>query len=223
MKRISLMTTAICAAIWTAPASATDPDAPAAFNWTGGYVGASVGYGWGDSTLDFDVINYIVPYDPDGFMGGVHAGYNHQFSNDVVLGVEADFQLSGMGSSNVLGISNGVPGGAYRYYSEQKWNAALRARLGYAADRFLPYLAGGLAVAQYEHGESVNDPFSATGTYLGWTVGAGLEFAATENVVLRTEYRYADFGSQHFVVPGWFSHVVDLKSQDVRFGISYRF
>ncbi len=64
------------------------------FNWTGGYVGAQAGYLWGDGHYRFDDGSYADP-NPDGFLGGFYAGYNYQMSNNIVLGVDADFAWTG--------------------------------------------------------------------------------------------------------------------------------
>lgn len=221
-----LLVSAVTAMVSATTAFADDADAQsrARFDWSGGYVGASVGYGWGASKLDYDNSTYFARLDPGGFFGGVYAGFNRQLANRVVVGLEGDVQISGIGSSNVLGYNGGVDL-FRRFFSDQEWNAALRARLGYAADRFMPYLAGGLAVARYGHGETQHPvtAFSTEATYLGWTAGVGLEFAATDNVIVRAEYRYSDFGSRRFENTATFPHVVDLESSDLRFGVSYKF
>ncbi|EFG9153021.1 porin family protein, partial [Escherichia coli] len=101
---------------------------------------------------------------------------------------------------------------------------AARLRAGYAFDRFLPYVAGGVAFADMDH--TLVGPLEAyrfSDTYTGWTIGAGLEYALTDNVILRSEYRYTDFGSADFAVPTGEENKVDLKSHDVRLGISYKF
>src|SRR3989442_9158644 len=74
------------------------PPAGGLYNWTGVYVGANVGYGWRDGSVDFAPGNaaatdfftaiggrLIVPDSittkPGGFLGGLHFGYNYQFGN----------------------------------------------------------------------------------------------------------------------------------------------
>ena len=221
-----LLVSAVTAMVSVTAASADDADvqSQARFDWTGEYVGASIGYGWGNSKLDYDNSGYFARLDPSGFAGGIYAGFNRQLANGVVVGLEGDIQISGVGSSNVLGYFGGVDL-FRRFFSDQEWNAALRARLGYAADRFMPYVAGGLAVARYGHGETEHPitAFSLDATYLGWTSGVGLEFAATEKLILRAEYRYSDFGSRRFTPTANYPHVVDLKSSDLRIGVYYKF
>ncbi|EFG9152987.1 porin family protein, partial [Escherichia coli] len=86
-----------------APAAAADMQAPEAvtelppgFSWTGAYVGAQAGYGWGDSSAIRSPVYARLPYDPDGFLGGVYVGFNYQFPNNIVLGLEGDVAISTM-------------------------------------------------------------------------------------------------------------------------------
>ncbi|WP_378947690.1 outer membrane protein [Mesorhizobium sp. ANAO-SY3R2] len=199
----------------------------AAYNWSGVYVGIQAGYAWGrsDYVEPFNT-DYQMEYDPKGGFGGVFVGYNWQLANNFVLGAEADVY-----GGNIKGTS------LYYYNDAQaddgfgtaklNWAGSVRARVGYSADRFLPYVAGGLAFGQYKYGGEVPDwdsRFSASRTYTGWTLGAGLEYAVTDNLIARFEYRYTDFGNKTITDPdGWWTNKVDLKTNDVRFGISYKF
>lgn len=70
MKSLLLGSAAI-AAVWATAASADDPQTQARFDWSGAYVGASIGYGWGSSKLDYDNSGYFASLDPRGFFGGV--------------------------------------------------------------------------------------------------------------------------------------------------------
>src|SRR5215831_16810122 len=96
------------------------PIAPAApvFSWTGFYIGANAGYGWGsgsvdfagsDSTLDAIARGQIpasLAGDPQGFVGGGQAGYNWQ-TGLLVLGLEADIQWTDIKKSAVLSTDIG--------------------------------------------------------------------------------------------------------------------
>ena len=175
--------------------------APAVFNWTGGYVGGQVGYLWGDGNFTSDA--GIADVGPDGWLGGIYVGYNYQMANNVVLGVDADFAWTGADDSSTAFVGLAPVG---RLDTELQWEGAVRARLGYAIDRFLPYVAGGVAFGHME-----GSAYDGSGVYqgsdsdtgVGWTIGAGVEYAFTDNVLFRTEYRYTDFGDFSGTVQGF--------------------
>jgi outer membrane immunogenic protein len=196
---------------------------PESFSWTGGYLGLSAGYGWGDSFVDFEGMDYNVDLEPKGFIGGAFAGYNYQFTNNVVFGVEGDAMYSDMDVSGVLGTFNGYPDPRSLYGVDIDWTASVRGRLGYAFDRFLPYVTAGVAFAHYDHSETQLAPASESATSTGWTVGAGVDYALTDNLFLKAEYRYSDYGSVDVDPAFWTAHSIDLDVSDVRIGIGYKF
>lgn len=190
------------------------------FTWEGIYIGVQGGYLWGTSSASFSGANSF-DFDPDGFIGGVYAGYNYQFANNVVLGIEADFNGSAADSDRITDSATGDFAS-----SDLNWVGTVRARLGYSYDRFLPYIAGGLAYADYEHNVSVAGVGSSSysDTYVGWTIGAGLEYAFTDNLTSRIEYRYTDFGEEDYSsTTNVGAHSVDLTSHEVMIGLAYKF
>jgi outer membrane immunogenic protein len=196
---------------------------PAGFVWTGGYVGLQAGYGWGDGDLSSDVGVVAAPADIDGWLGGVYAGYNHQLANNIVVGIDADIAWSGIdGFGQAFLFGTPVPGGGVDY--ELNWTGAVRAKLGYAVDRFLPYIAGGVAFAGadatvFTGGTPVQE---YSDTLVGWTVGVGVEYAFTDNLTGRAEYRYSDYGDLDFTEAGA-SGSFGFKTSDVRVGLAYKF
>jgi outer membrane immunogenic protein len=231
MRRILLASTLLCGmSSYVLAADAIVEDAVVelapAFNWTGAYIGGQVGYLWGDGHLEFDGDGFGDP-DPDGWQGGVYIGYNYQMANNVVLGVEADAMfgdVEGFGDGFQDDGTPATPGSGVQ--QDLNWNGAVRLRAGYAVDRFLPYIAGGVAFGDvdaeiFDTGVSVA---SFSETYVGWTIGAGVEYAFTDNMVGRFEYRYTDFGDEDFpatIDAEGFN--LDLSSSDVRFGLSWLF
>ncbi|RWB66940.1 MAG: porin family protein [Mesorhizobium sp.] len=195
-------------------------DVAPGFSWTGGYIGLQAGYAWGDGDIDQIGGPGFVETDPDGFLGGVYAGYNYQMSSNIVIGGELDFVSAGVDGSGQIFAAPGVPIPGAVATEELNWSGAARLRLGYAVDRFLPYIAGGVAFGDID--VSSNGGGSSFGdTFTGWTIGAGLDYAMTDNLLLRAEYRYTDFGSESFGDP--VNADVDLKTNEVRFGIAYKF
>lgn len=173
------------------------------FNWTGFYVGGHLGAAFSSSNSGLDVNGYnstgeVVPLrSRSSFIGGLALGYNWQF-NQVVLGVEGDISYLGYRSSNVSAFFAGDT----TYRARSDWFGTLRARFGFAADRALFYVTGGLALSDLKY--SVVDATSAppgTATInasksaaVGWTVGAGVEYAFSPNWTAKAEYLYASFG-----------------------------
>lgn len=225
----ALIVSASSGASFAADAITTTEPAPAplpvasAYNWSGAYIGGQIGYGWGNDKWSFQGIDYTVPAKPDGFLGGIYGGYNWQVGNGFVLGADADFTFSGMKKSGIDGDDAGTPDPTYGYGSKIDWTAALRGRLGYGADRFLPYIAGGVAFAHQNVSASLSSPFSESATRTGWTIGLGVDYAATDNLIVRAEYRYSDFGKKTFSPAGWTPFDDRLSVNDVRVGVAYKF
>ena len=234
MKSILLATTFLLAAAGSALAAdavsiEVAPEmAPAGFVWTGGYVGLQAGYLWGSTSVAFPEVPVLYSNpDPDGFIGGVYAGYNHQFDNGFIAGIEGDFALSNADGDDLIWDDIGsFP--AETWTSSIDWTAAIRARAGYAIDqRTMVYAAGGVAFAGTEATVSdlgvVREKISDT--LVGWTVGVGGEHALTDNLIARAEYRYSDFGSNsHTGLPsGMLDTDLEYQTHDVRLGLAYKF
>ncbi|EJF80780.1 hypothetical protein MCO_00012 [Bartonella sp. DB5-6] len=115
---------------------------------------------------------------------------------------------------------------------KEKWSGATRVRIGFAAaDRIMPYIAGGVAYAQMQgiatvsgtdaSGKKVSNKESdKTMTMVGFTIGGGVDFAMTDNVLLRAEYRYSDYGKKKFEKD---DAEFNYKTNDFRVGVAYKF
>lgn len=209
----------------------------ATYNWSGAYIGAQVGYAWGDARVgqtfapgSFD--NYGWGYNPSGGFGGLYAGFNHQFDGGLVLGIEGDYSFASVKDTTLyraLGVDDPGFGGVLKLDSV----GSVRLRAGYALDRWLPFVTGGLAVGSYKH-TTVNLPGNVPyadvkDTITGYTLGAGVEYAVTDNWVVRGEYRFADFGHRISVRHSIFDgapinkDAIELTTHDIRVGIAYKF
>ncbi|MDI4663365.1 porin family protein [Xanthobacter autotrophicus] len=207
----------VSGALMAAPAAAADlgrtaPALPAAlpapvFSWTGFYIGGNAGYGWGSGQDDPGVAGI----DPKGWFGGGQVGYNYQFGNNIVAGVEADIQ----GGDISAGTSG--PLGTLGLSSTLDLFGTVRGRLGYAFGPVLPYVTGGFA-----WGNNSIDYLGASQsqTHTGWTAGAGIEYALTDHWTAKTEYLYTDLGSKSYDTIGVSAGVT---SQTARIGINYKF
>lgn len=208
---------------------------PIAFNWTGCYLGAHVGYGWGrkhiaDNANSDWFVGAPIDVDTDGFLGGGQIGCNYQVSPNFVIGIEGD------GSGADISGSADVTSGGFFATARVKtnWLATLTGRVGVSFDRSLLYAKGGVAWAgdKYEGDWSVfglSGTVSASETRTGWTIGAGWEYAFSNNWSAKVEYSYMDFGTEtvNFPVPppgtGTYIGDIDQTIHAVKVGINYRF
>ncbi|MFC2248272.1 outer membrane protein [Labrys portucalensis] len=220
-----------------------EPIAPVAapYSWTGFYGGVQAGYTWGKSDYsDYWIASgewdYKGKLTANGFTAGVYTGYNYQFQNNLVVGIEGDINYDSLkGSARARGnlnFSHGAPDPitTYKQRAELKWDGSVRLRVGYALDRFLPYVTGGVAFGKYDFAPiwNVDGPLRYSSTQVGWTVGAGLEYAVTDNLIARVEYRYADYGKKDYfnystTAAGNYNDRINLKTHTIRAGISYKF
>lgn len=196
---------AVVAALAVSPAWAQPKSsAPAAYNWTGAYLGTHAGGGWGASCWNFTQAGLDHGCgDIGGAFGGAQLGYNWQTGN-VVLGAEISGSLGKITGSFVPAVASQ---GTDRTTIENFYLAT--ARVGYAWDRTLAYAKGGAAWVHYDYARTCNGvtstgvcaPIGATSTQgsewrLGWTVGAGVEYGLLPNVSLALEYNYVGLGSR---------------------------
>jgi len=183
--------------------------APAVATWNGFYIGIVAGYGFGTSNWDFPAVNTS----PKGFLAGATLGYNLQ-TGSWVWGIEADGSWSQVkGSSDCFGGT---------CETKTDWLATGRLRIGYAGwASFLPYVTGGAAGGDIK----ASSPFgSASKTEIGWTAGAGLEYALWTNWSIKGEYLYVDLGKFDCGAScGAASDNVSFKEHVVRAGVNYRF
>ncbi|SFZ80755.1 Opacity protein [Devosia enhydra] len=250
MKTILMATTAL--AMSASVAMAADfpiynpiAPAPAAYDWTGFYVGVNAGYGGGNFNYPVS-IDLIVPdgfedldideqeeflddlplgigegLDPEtleggdvislatgsadltagGFVGGLQAGYNFMASESILLGIEADIQASSISGTVTASIDTPVSTDLLSAGTDLNWYGTLRARAGMTHDRFLGYVTGGVAYGQTTSAISLlgTEIGSVENDLWGWTVGAGFEYAVTDQISLKTEYGYVDLGTAELV------------------------
>jgi outer membrane immunogenic protein len=210
MKAILILATAAAmtasSAAYAADAVETIPAAPeavetvSAFTWSGPYIGLHGGYGWGEGD------SLLLPGGSDDFDGGrfgAFVGYNWQFSNGFVAGIEGDVNYDWNDSTS----------GAVDF--ETGFSGSVRGRVGYAFDRALLFAAGGWTATNVNvEGGGLDDD----DTLHGWTIGGGLDYAFTDNVFGRVEYRYNDFGDGDVLGTD-----VDFNQHVVNVGIAVKF
>lgn len=188
------------------PAKAPVYVPPPLYNWTGLYIGINGGGGWGRS--DFGPTFPTGTFNTSGGLVGGTIGYNWQMGN-VVFGLEGDIDWSNIrGSATCLGFSCST---------RNDWLATARGRLGYAFDRWLPYVTGGAAFGDIK--TDISGLGSATTTKAGWTVGGGIEAAIAGPWTAKVEYLYVDLGRGGSVL----GSDARFNANIVRAGLNYRF
>ena len=209
--------------------------------WTGFYAGIHGGYGWGDADYTFPLDGGLGVFAPTpggafgqavkgGVFGG-HLGANYQTGN-LVVGLEGSLAWSGIKgtSTEVFPIA-----GTQTYDTKLNWLATVTPRVGYAANNWLIYAKGGLAGGRIDSrltrigGQSL--VFQEKTDHLGWTAGAGLDYAVAPNWIIGVEYNYVDLGTEKYggrliqdgLPASGPEYKVDLKFSTVLARLSYKF
>ncbi|MEW6767342.1 MAG: outer membrane protein [Pseudomonadota bacterium] len=169
---------------------------PQVYSWVGPYIGANLGYGWGDITNN--------PTRPSGLLGGLQAGYNWQ-NGAWVFGLEGDVQISGADDTFAP------------WKFSNPWFGTARGRVGYAFNNVLVYGTGGLAF-----GEVSGQNFFLTENHgtIGWTAGGGVEMALNRNWSAKAEYLYVDLSDKNFTITGLPN---GYQFGVIRLGVNYHF
>ncbi|MGP0061186.1 MAG: outer membrane protein [Beijerinckiaceae bacterium] len=230
-----LLVSGVAFAALTSGAYGANP--PPVFTWTGFYVGANAGLSGNKFTDDFylnggyDLTQHARS---NGFSGGGQVGFNYQFSNNFVVGLETDLQGSSLkgtyyAESAIFGVNEAA--------SQVDWWGTARARVGYAFGNILPYATGGFAYGRVTNSCDLTlgpvgcqrGDYSWSSLRTGWAAGAGLEYALTGNLIFKTEYLYTDLGSWYsqdpqdaIHDPGLFQNV-KTSFHTVRAGLDWKF
>jgi outer membrane immunogenic protein len=206
------------------PPTAPVAYAPAAiYSWTGFYIGGQAGGGFANSSWSDPLTGDHNRFNSTGFIGGGQIGANYQISR-LVLGVEGDFTWTGLG---LKGQGSDSIGNTIN--TTVNWTSTVTGRVGAAFDRLLVYGKGGVAFAQDNSGftDVFGNNASTSFTRTGWTVGAGIEYAITNNWSARLEYDYLGFGPQSLnfataTTPSYSSNA-NLNIQEIKAGVNFKF
>jgi outer membrane immunogenic protein len=222
------------------------------FSWTGCYIGAHAGYGWGRNRNDFGTAvasggteeGTFTPFEfgpfnhnTNGGVVGGQVGCNYQTGNWVV-GVEGEIWWSGMRGSFTAPEDGADPGQFSRFESRNLWDADIALRLGYAWDRSLFYAKAGVAVGSFRYTETHDDfptthscatptgvcSVTTTSTPVGLLLGVGWEYAFANNWTFKVEYDYIKFATQTL---NYTASLGDYSTQEtkqiLKVGVNYRF
>lgn len=193
-------------------------------SWAGFYAGIQAGYGFGSTgqvQLDPFTFGPLItafspgaPGDPvtgfngngdfdDGFVGGVHVGYDWQAGN-IVYGAILDINYTDIGDEQRAFSRSPAE---YVISRDLDYLATLRGRLGYAFnENFLGYVTGGVAYGDvdFSYRQGALSPATTVATSggqdndFGYTVGGGIEARVTQNWSVGLEYLYTDLGGNDF-------------------------
>jgi hemoglobin/transferrin/lactoferrin receptor protein len=135
-----------------------NPGAIAGSDWTGLYVGGHVGQVFsairgGTTARDGNTGGHPARESADmnlnNFLGGGQAGFNYQFDNRIVIGIEADYSRTRLSGYRELLATEGTLPAQCNLEAKTDyafdWMATIRGRFGYAFNRVLVYGTGGVA------------------------------------------------------------------------------
>lgn len=214
------------------------PPAPVA-SWTGFYVGLNGGFG-GDRfqypftvgavpALGLGATTGTSTLRSSGFFGGAQAGYNWQVSPTWLVGIETDFEgadINGTATTAANTFTGSIG-------TKLDWFGTVRGRVGVlATPTTLLYATGGWAYGRTTSSANaaafgLSAIASTSNTQNGWTAGAGVEYAITPALSLKTEYLYLDLGT-HLIASGALAGVPFSLSEKttvhtLKLGVNYKF
>jgi outer membrane immunogenic protein len=200
------------------------PPAPVAVapNWTGFYIGANGGGGWGTQEFfESDPFSgkALSSIGVNGFLGGGQVGYNYQ-TGWLVLGVEGSFDWANINGDGPLEGDT--------FSANTDWLANVTGRVGGTVDHALLYVKGGVAWAhdKYDINE-IDFDYTGSATRTGALLGAGIEYAFTPHWSGRVEYNFMDFGKNNvtFCEDGVDCEAYPIKQyiHTVTVGLNYKF
>jgi outer membrane immunogenic protein len=185
------------------------PLAPPPFVWTSCYGGGQAGGGFGQKDLN-DSSGIVSPISGftsanlniSGYMLGGQIGCDYQFASNWVAGVEGAVSGGNIGGS--IGVATpGLPGDSATFKETTDLLTSVTARVGYAWNNWLFYGKGGAAWASDRYSAFdvlATYDFEGSETRLGWTAGAGVEWAFSDIWSVRLEYDYYGFGTRSVTV-----------------------
>lgn len=228
-------------------------------NWTGFYLGGNLGYASGDADSnvtslgglwsgesqalrDYITSNSSANQNPSGVSFGFQAGYDHQFDNKFILGIEADYSELDMDESRqtafILSPIAFPTSFAFSNKVDVKHTLSLRPKLGYAFDNIVVYVTAGFAWTSAEFSSDLlgTNGYSKAGktskNLNSATWGVGVEHKFFDNISAKLEYLKINGNDTSYTTeyragstfPGYSETFnVDLDYDVIRVGVNYRF
>ncbi len=262
MKKFALIVMLVCAVSVTARAG-SEPSgkesatvaAAACHNWAGLYIGGFGAYsydtvdvdleltgpGWGSFPVEKGIVQGEGQHDlghSAGELGGL-IGYNWQYRPCWIFGLEVDG--GGLWGRKSYGTGAFLPGGNFdpehiETSFKTHYLTTVGFRVGHAWGNLLPYVIGGLAIADSDFSQVIyNIPASSfqqgrskDNTDVGGMVGAGLQYALTDHWSVRGQYEFIDLGTFDFhhqtTDSGYFgTSQAKVHEQNLSFAVIFQF
>jgi outer membrane immunogenic protein len=198
------------------PVKAPEPVAYG-YNWSGFYIGAHAGGGFGEKCFAFAGADDGC-HDNDGFLGGGQIGFNIQ-NGQFVFGAE----FSGSWA-DITGSHTSLLSPPDTIHSDVNTILLLTGRVGVTFDRALLYVsAGGAWVRDKFEYNSGGFTSSEKVNRTGWTVGAGLEYGLTPNWSVAVQYNFVDLGDKDVNFTGIGNFQADNQIHLATARLNYRF
>jgi outer membrane immunogenic protein len=176
------------------PFKAPSLPAPAAFDWSGVYIGGHIGGGWGyssfadpgaQSILNTCCLLISSTNNPtaftngsgSSFLGGAQLGWMYQIQR-LVIGGEVDWSamnLRSSGSSTMTPLVGGGETSTEALSVKTNWTATTTATVGLARDRWMIYSKAGAAFANNTYGANI----AGVGGTFGGPGGTAFSYAST--------------------------------------------
>lgn len=197
--------------------------APAAFSWTGLYLGYNLGAAWNTQRAssafagDWNTTNI-------GFVGGIQGGFNYQFRS-FVIGIEGDADY--LSESRAVSTAPG-PANLARPAGQWNWTASIGVRAGYAFDNVLVYGKFGYGWVTQTLALNAAPALAVTSSFVSSTnggelVGAGIEYAFPGSAwTAKLEYDYVIMANRKYVVSIPNVVTVSPNLQLLKFGMNFR-
>jgi outer membrane immunogenic protein len=199
-------------------------------NWTGAYIGAEGGFGWGTTssnvftTFPASFEGHASEHN-EGGLGGFVLGYNWMATPSWLVGIEADATAGGVDANSTACVN--PSGVCAQTVSSIIALATIRGRAGFVWDNVLIYGTGGVAFVESNvtrNNLTVGVSGQSDDGAVGWAAGGGIEYAIRPNLSFKVEYLLVEYSVSHDFTSSLNEHTSNETQIDiVRAGIAYHY
>ena len=182
--------------------------------WTGGYIGLSLGYADANDAWDLGSTPTDPVLTPEGASFGAYAGYTKNLGG-LVVGLEADLTFPDLSDNAECTV-------VIDCTFDVQVLSSIRARAGVAVGPVQLYGTGGLAFGFIQADSNELGGTSASESLSGWTLGGGIETQLSDSVRVGIEYRHSDYGNTGIDI-GIPAGDINLETNEVRLKLGIAF